>query len=281
MWRWSGSARFRIWQRRGRARSRIWQVLGLGANRIRDAEAAELAAALGDETLVEPLNQGGDETPRGDSKLQLRLEHNALSAAGLASLVKRLPAGCAATAHFQQPRCAFVSDLCKMGLCSQPSTIYSIGASADGSHAFLALAGGGLLRTRLSPWGLDGQLDGHTDDVNSVEVRGDFVISGSDDRTVRVWRANGSGTDACVTTLDAHSARVWCAHQLRTRVLRQLGWSPLCGLSSADSALPVPPWGLALGLSFADLAPAAPAPADRAIRPPLSHLVGLASVGAP
>jgi WD40 repeat protein len=151
--------------------------------------------------------------------------------------VKRLPAGCAATAHFQQPRCAFVSDLCKMGLCSQPSTIYSIGASADGSHAFLALAGGGLLRTRLSPWGLDGQLDGHTDDVNSVEVRGDFVISGSDDRTVRVWRANGSGTDACVTTLDAHSARVWCAHRLRTRVLRQLGWSPLCGLSSADSAL--------------------------------------------
>ena len=94
----------------------------------------------------------------------------------MASLRRLLPDGCTVAAHFQQPRCVFVCDLCKTHFCSQPSTVYSLDASADGQFAFLALAGGGLLRTRLSKWALDGRLDGHTDDVNCVEVRGEFVV---------------------------------------------------------------------------------------------------------
>lgn len=100
-----------------------------------------------------------------------------------------------------------------MRLCSQPSTIYSLATSSDGQFAFLALAGGGLLRTQLrscEPGIVDGRLDGHMDDVNCVEVWGDFVVSGSDDRTVRVWKAEDSGPEACVATLAGHSARVWC-----------------------------------------------------------------------
>ena len=81
--------------------------LGLGANRIRDAEASELAAAL---------------TDHASEKLHLGLEHNALSAAGLAGLRKLLPHGCTVTAHFQQPRCVFVSDLAKSGFVTQVIT---------------------------------------------------------------------------------------------------------------------------------------------------------------
>lgn len=74
---------------------------------------------------------------------------------------------------------------------------------------FLALAGGGLLRTQLQPCALDGRLEGHTDDVNCVEVWRGLVVSGSDDRTVRVWKADGSGQEACIATLEGHTARIW------------------------------------------------------------------------
>lgn len=64
--------------------------LCLSANRLRDSEAASLAAALGE---------------RAREGLLLTLDHNALSPAGLASLQEQLPASCTLAAHLQQPRC--------------------------------------------------------------------------------------------------------------------------------------------------------------------------------
>ncbi|KAL3921671.1 MAG: hypothetical protein SGPRY_004822 [Prymnesium sp.] len=178
--------------------------LCLSANRLRDSEAASLAAALGE---------------RAREGLLLTLDHNALSPAGLASLQEQLPASCTLAAHLQQPRCeqsrlesSADNDNHPLSIAeslSQPSTIYSVAASADGGFVFLALAGGGLLRTQLQPCALDGRLEGHTDDVNCVEVWRGLVVSGSDDRTVRVWKADGSGQEACIATLEGHTARIW------------------------------------------------------------------------
>ncbi len=49
-------------------------------------------------------------------------------------------------------------------------------------------------------------LEGHSDEVNSVAIDGDRVISGSDDDTIKIW--NITTFPALVRTLEGHEARV-------------------------------------------------------------------------
>ena len=45
-------------------------------------------------------------------------------------------------------------------------------------------------------------LKGHTKRVNSVFVKDNLIISGSDDKTIRIWDIN---TGTCLKTLEAHT----------------------------------------------------------------------------
>ena len=53
-------------------------------------------------------------------------------------------------------------------------------------------------------------LEGHTNEVNAIAMCGDKLVSGSDDKTVRVWGMNpGTGRWQCERVLEDHSECVY------------------------------------------------------------------------
>ena len=69
------------------------------------------------------------------------------------------------------------------------------GSCEDCLSVFVDPSGGSLKRT----------LTGHTDYVLSVAVQGDYIVSGSDDDTIKIWNIN-DGT--LVRTLTGHTSSV-------------------------------------------------------------------------
>ena len=64
----------------------------------------------------------------------------------------------------------------------------------------------------LAEWKEVGRFEGHSDDTNCLSLHGSYLISGSDDYTVKLWHtaASAAGEGSCVATLVGHEARVWC-----------------------------------------------------------------------
>ena len=71
----------------------------------------------------------------------------------------------------------------------------------------VGLVGAGI----SSALGFLGEMEGHSDAVNSVQFSpdGQNIVSASWDKTVRVWSA---ATGECVQTLAGHSGAVYSAH---------------------------------------------------------------------
>ena len=189
----------------------------LGANRIRDVEAATLLSAVGENSCL--------------SRVMLGLECNALTAEGLdglraqlrgysvagswtaagaaagASLTSGQPHGVVIDGRFQQPRCLLISDLCKgWGEHGRIAAILPLqgkggagGVPAGDVALFLAAAGGDLLRMGISRDRISRdrisieeemcRYEGHDDDVTCVAMSGEMTISGGADRAVRLWRS--------------------------------------------------------------------------------------------
>ena len=51
-------------------------------------------------------------------------------------------------------------------------------------------------------------LEGHTDNVNSVFVKDNLIISSSNDKTIKIWDIN---TGDCINTLKGHTSAVYSA----------------------------------------------------------------------
>lgn len=92
-----------------------------------------------------------------------------------------------------------------------------------------------VVKIGIENWKELGRFEGHADDTNALALMpappghagggrggegdvegpagaaGGFILSGSDDHTVKVWRAglSAAGDGSCVTTLAGHDARVW------------------------------------------------------------------------
>ena len=58
-------------------------------------------------------------------------------------------------------------------------------------------------------------MQGHTDEVNSVNLKGYLVVSGGNDKIVRLWDWR---TGACLAVLEGHEGKVWSVTLDRFRV---------------------------------------------------------------
>ncbi|XP_023348186.1 F-box/WD repeat-containing protein 11 [Eurytemora carolleeae] len=72
----------------------------------------------------------------------------------------------------------------------------------------------------LQVWGIENQekisrLEGHTDEVHAVEVKGALLVSGGSDKSVRVWNWKRS---VCLYILEGHEGKVWSIGIHRMRI---------------------------------------------------------------
>ena len=109
-------------------------------------------------------------------------------------------------------------------------------------------------------------LSGHTDDVNAVRIfdsdGGRCIITGSSDKTVRIWRLEGEGRNwECVQVLEGHAGSVNAVATLEEKEVFVSGaadgsckvWSFSGGEAKLDQTLTLKPRYLALSCALAAL----------------------------
>ena len=94
---------------------------------------------------------------------------------------------------------------------TQNDHIRSIATSPDGVGLVIGLHGGGILSIDLDNPSEIGRLKGHTDVVEalSIDSTGDRLVSGSWDRTLRVWSLNSMKEISSGTLLTGITAVEW------------------------------------------------------------------------
>lgn len=85
--------------------------------------------------------------------------------------------------------------------------IFCIAIHPDQKMVACGLRGGSLQLRSTDTYECLATLEGHSDDVNSIQIapNGQFAVSGSDDKTVKVWDLE---TGVCLGTLEGHQENV-------------------------------------------------------------------------
>lgn len=143
----------------------------LSSNAMRDTEAIALSAAL--------RRRDG---ARNCARMRVDVSMNALSRSALSCL----RSACAhAAGAYQRP-------LCERAIVGLDKCIY--GATADDDAVYLAHGSGAIVKLCSERWRETARFEGHSDDTNCICLHGtQFLVSGSDDFSVRLWRRHGGG----------------------------------------------------------------------------------------
>ncbi|GBG24908.1 F-box/WD repeat-containing protein 7 [Hondaea fermentalgiana] len=84
-----------------------------------------------------------------------------------------------------------------------PNNQWALTVAVQGNLAAMGTFGGGLFVVDLQSHTELQHFEGHTDDVMSLVLDGDTILSGSDDKTIRIWdKASGE----CLQTIHAGAA---------------------------------------------------------------------------